>query len=399
MLFKVCSGLRFLLFAFTFAVFISAGLQRVQAADPVANNSSSFESAVALWLNDDDKTSLPRIADMAVSGDERAKLFLTLLGDRPELWTDWVHLLPDAERRALFRPIRDATLRSGGTWWAQDDVPEVIGWVRTPALDHDFIESMKRLITLGEPRLAFARLAPTLKYKDLGEIAGIAETSSLPADLHFFRPLAELIKDPGRISSLPSAPSPDGTLDDRMQLALFYSWATFLAVQGDYAHQLPAATLRQMIESLHAVAENLPYISGEVTLADPESSGKPAWPGRRDMTLNWLKVADGAEHYRGMCQDRCASTQDRCLLSTYLANDGYAAMYAHETPSQNLIPDTRFRQSPRARRLPVRRIALEISNTPERAAARLADIRRGSRCLFTEVGRQLDRLSETTGRR
>ena len=179
-----------------------------------------------------------------------------------------------------------------------------------------------------------------------------------------------------------------------MQLALFYSWATFLMVQGDFAHQLPTETLRELITGLHKIAARLPYISAEAALADPEFAGKSAWPDRRGRTLDWLLQSPEAGHYRTMCTERCGDEADRCLLTAFFANGGYAVMYGKQTPSEQIIPATNFSASPRGKMLPIRRVARETLALGRDAGSYMAELRKGSACYLKQVAGEMRRLEK-----
>lgn len=385
--------LRFLA-AFSFLIVAAIAPQSARPDQIPTNKRLQFEAALSLWLQDNDRESLPRLRELAREGSEPARQFIRLLKLRPDLWTPWLAGLSDEQRNAFFRPRLPGGPARGG-WWHRGEEPEPIALLRSQPLEEPFVADMIRLIELGEPRLAFTKLASALRHKSLHQIATLAGTSGLPPELHFFLPVAELIFDPEQVDDLPSNPNVEGGPEARMQLALFYSWATFLMVEGDFAHQLPTETLRELITRLHKIAARLPYISAEAALADPEVAGKSAWPGRREVTLEWLETSPTAEHYRLMCNSVCPEEPGRCLLTAYFANDGYAALYGYETPSQTLVPSQRFRKSVRAQRMIVRRIANTLTATPGSIATELTAIRRGSRCLFREVSGALDRLAET----
>jgi hypothetical protein len=353
-----------------------------------------YRGAVQTWLDDNDQDSLPKLAGLARDGNAAAKELLWLIGARPDLWTSWLDELPDTERNAFFRP-RLVDGRGHGGWWRPTDEPEIVRLLRTEPLEDPFIEDMIRLIEQGEPRLAFTRMASVLRYRDFDQIASIAASSRLPPELHFFMPLAELIRDPAQVRELSSAPPSDGEPDERMQLALFYSWATYLMVESDFAHQIPAETLREMITDLHGVAEHLPFISGDILLADPVHAGKSAWPARRERTLDWLKHADSAAHYRRMCRQSCASEFDRCLLTSFFANNGFAVMYGQDTPSERLISGDDFRKSERGRKLPLRRLTRELLGNEAAMPTRLNLIHRGSACFASEISLEIKRRQET----
>lgn len=383
-----CHGFRTLLGALALLALGAMAPQEARPGTGASKGDPAFSAALALWLDDNDQDSLPRLNRLAEHGNERARLFLHLLQDRPDLWTGWLHRLQEDDRLALFQPARSDSARG---WWTRGGAPDLVRWLRTEPLESQFIPAMLQVIAEGEPRLAFSRLAPALQYKELHQIAEIAGSSGLPPDLHFFLPLAELIWDPAQVGNLPSTPSAEDGVQERMQLALFYSWATFLMVQGDFAHQLPAETLRDMIRDLHRIAGSLPYISGDIAQADPAIAGKSAWPERRAVTLDWLRSTKIASHYRRMCQISCPDDLDRCLLTAYFANDGFAGMYGYGNPSETLIQGGLFRDSKRGQRSPVRRVAVHAAT----GGNFLAGIRRGSACFANEVARERDRQKET----
>lgn len=382
-----------ILTALSFLFLMALAPQSARSATEPEAGASPIASALTIWLQDNDRDSLPEIARLAREGSEPARLFLRLLDLRRDLWTPWLTGLTDEERATFFKPKLPDGPRYGG-WWRRGETPEPVSLLRSKPLEDHFAADMIRLMELGEPRLAFARLAGALQYRPLADTASLGEHPALPAQLSFFEKLSGFIRA-GRLPERDAyGPEPDTPTEARMQQALYFSWAMFLMVDGDYGHEIPTDTMREVITVLHRVASDLPYITADPTLADPETAGKSAWPDRTERTLDWLRQSKEAGHYRAICSERCSDEFDRCLLTSFFANGGYAVLYGKQTPSEQLIPAPDFAASLRGAILPVRRVALETLALGKGAGPFLASLRKGSACYQKQVTREMIRLEK-----
>lgn len=364
-----------------------------RAEQPHGADDPVFRAALSLWLQDDDAAAMPELERLARQDNDAARQFLRLLRLRPDLWTPWLHGLTEDERRAFFRPRLPDGPKYGG-WYRRGAEPEPISLLRSKPLEESFVGDMIALMEQGEPRLAFARLAGALQFKPLAETTSLGEHPALPEQLAFMEKLSGFIRS-GRLPEADAyGPEPDTPAGARMQQALYFSWAMFLMVDGDYGHEIPTDTMREVITVLYRVASELPYITADPTLGDPETAGKSAWPERTDRTLDWLRQSAEAGHYRAMCTERCSDEFDRCLLTSFFANGGYAVLYSKQTPSERLIPAPDFAASLRGTVLPVRRVAHETLALGKGAGPFLASLRKGSACYQKQVTREMIRLEK-----
>lgn len=364
-----------------------------RAEQPHGADDPVFRAALSLWLQDDDAAAMPELERLARQDNDAARQFLRLLRLRPDLWTPWLHGLTEDERRAFFRPLLPDGPKYGG-WYRRGAEPAPISLLRSKPLEESFVGDMIALMEQGEPRLAFARLAGALQFKPLAETTSLGEHPALPEQLAFMEKLSGFIRS-GRLPEADAyGPEPDTPAGARMQQALYFSWAMFLMVDGDYGHEIPTDTMRKVITVLYRVASELPYITADPTLGDPETAGKSAWPERTDRTLDWLRQSAEAGHYRTMCTERCSNEFDRCLLTSFFANGGYAVLYSKQTPSERLIPAPDFAASLRGAVLPVRRVAHETLALGKAAGPFLASLRKGSACYQKQVTREMIRLEK-----
>jgi len=256
------------------------GAMAPESARPEQETSKSpgrLEAALTLWLQDNDEDALPQLAEMARAGNSEARQFLRLLHLRPDLWTPWLAALSEEERRTFFKPKLPGGPKYGG-WWRRGEEPEIISLLRSKPLEVPFVADMTRLIELGEPRLAFVRLAPALKHKPLGETRALGESPALPAQLSFLSDLASFLKQGVLTDDDLPALAPDLSDEARMQMALHYSWAMFLMVEGDFGHEITVATMRDVITHLFRIAEGLPYTAADIAWPTLRLRGNPPGP-------------------------------------------------------------------------------------------------------------------------
>lgn len=99
--------------------FLSISLVLTSAAGLLADQNSDFEAAVDLWLEGNDETSLPILAELAIDGHVNARIFLPQIERSSSLTSDYVTSLTRKDRNALFR----APSGLSGTSWLKVESP------------------------------------------------------------------------------------------------------------------------------------------------------------------------------------------------------------------------------------------------------------------------------------
>jgi hypothetical protein len=135
------------------------------------------DAAIALWLADEDAAALPRLAELASTGDDGARVLVSLIDRMPETHAPWLAALPRAERIALMRGpdgrswLDGAESELAAAWralWSADTAPE----------------TAFTFADLGEPRAARLVLL-THAARQRGGFAELATDPRYPPELRF----------------------------------------------------------------------------------------------------------------------------------------------------------------------------------------------------------------------
>ena len=128
------------------------GTGTTRAAELRGQDDPRFQSALALWLDDDEETALPELAALAAGGNRAAQVLLAQIDVTLWIQGPWLVGLPRKERNALLRAPGGL---SGRSWMqaAADDTPLAQLWLvqPTPAAT---AETALAFAAMGEHRAA-----------------------------------------------------------------------------------------------------------------------------------------------------------------------------------------------------------------------------------------------------
>ncbi|NOX74924.1 MAG: hypothetical protein GXP03_15335 [Alphaproteobacteria bacterium] len=279
-------------------------LQFAKAQQIAGQFDPAFETALALWLDDDEETALPALAGLAREGNIAARVLLGMIDKHSALQGPWVSLLPKGERVALLRT--DGGL-SGTSWLRRvGDVPAVKLWL-------DILDSK-------------ADVAAALAFADMGEARLLrAGLIALEARQHTgFEAFQNDPRYPGELRYL-----------------IWREW------------QKDGETL-----VLDRALSKLPK-------GDPQRRiiQQDAPQGRVE---SWLLATKLAPSLQTLCRAGCADSLPSCLRAGYQTMGGYRRFATLGTPLASLIPEARFAASARGQASVLRRGLLYAFLTEER---------------------------------
>lgn len=305
------------------ALLLAFGAGGARAAEPRGQDDPRFQSALALWLADDEETALPELATLSAGGNRAAQVLLAQIDVTPSLHGPWLAGLPRAERNALLRAPGG---RSGRSWMraAAEDTPFARLWLlqHTPAVT---AETALAFAALGEHRAA-RRVLLTLENRHYHGFAAMADDPNYPPEMRYL---------------------------------IWREW-----------NQGPATRAR-------AEAEIAALHPGDPQLAHFDS--RPFDPAAFD---DWLASASLAAPLRALCEATCPDTARSCtragfeLLSSSstdvaVFDSGHGDLLLFGSPSETIVAPESWNASPRGRAAVLRQPEMH-SRYAEAVLARVA---------------------------
>ncbi len=277
------------------------GVGTAFADDPRGEDDPRFQSALALWLDDDEKTALPEFAALAAGGNRAAQILLAQIDVTLSLQGPWVAQLPRKRRITLLRAPGGL---SGRSWMqaAAEDTPLARLWLaqQSPAATP---ETALAFAGLGEHRAA-RNVLWNLSRRDYRGFAALADDPSYPPDMRYL---------------------------------IWREWA---------ADPVARARADAEIAALHP---------GDPQLSHFDS--RPLDPAAFD---DWLAAAPLAALLRVPCEAMCPSSVGSCaragfqLLSSYSGSvavfvSGHNGLLLLGSPWETIVSAERWNASPRGR--------------------------------------------------
>ena len=273
-------------------LFVILASLRPLAAEPIAGQSDpAFVAALEAWLQDDEASALPVLADLAGSGNSAAQLLLGLLDKRPELQGPWLSSMSREDRIGVMRAPGGI---SGRNWLhaAARSVPLAALWLRLQATDAT-PGLVLEMAQAGEPRAARVAVLALRSRQERG-LETIAGAPDFPAAMRF----------------------------------------------AVWEAALPGAGLEALGQRAGAEAENLEP-------GDPqrEMAGLSDDPNQRE---GWFRTSAVAEPIDALCTALCPETWDTCTEAALISVGGYRGLMSHGSPVEALIDTDRFAASTKA---------------------------------------------------
>jgi hypothetical protein len=263
----------------------------VGRSEPIAGQKDPrFESALALWLDDDEETALPQLAGLAAEGNRAAQVLVALIDRVPDYQGPWLVGRERAERLALMRAPGGL---SGHSWMreAAADTPLAQLWMQSDAPGMTVATALA-FAEIGEARAAREAMQ-ALAARQYRGFAAVADDPSYPPDLRY-------------LVWREWAATPEGKARAAAEIAA-----------------LPAGD-----------PQVNRYRTRQVAPADADA---------------WLASAPLAAPLRATCAHLCPAGPTACLRAAYRLVKGHVLLAEFGTPSETLIPPEVWHASPRGR--------------------------------------------------
>ncbi|MEO3413535.1 hypothetical protein AAFO92_02635 [Roseovarius sp. CAU 1744] len=288
-----------------------------------AQAQASLNGATELWLQGDDRQSLPALAELARGGNSDARLLLGRIETNDLGPSPYRMSLSKLETRALFRDISDHGL-FGRTWISVE-----------AALDNELARVFQRALQ-PVPRLGLIE-----RLHRIGEI--------------------QAADHPTRILAL------YGTREMREKLRTADYLMPDLIPYLEYVSGPP----EPRADGMAALRHIAPDEKDEISASDPDSLGMAGllslgfgYGGHeadnrwRPAVENWLLSAPSTQPIADLCNESCGQQPGDCAIAFLALTGGYYEVIRIDSPLERLIPQDRFLGSPRARLMVLRRAAL-----------------------------------------
>jgi hypothetical protein len=314
-----------------------------------------LDQAISLWLDGNDAESLPMLAEEAKGGNPTARLLLARIETHDLGLSPFRLNLGKEASRELFR---------------------------APAPLRNFAPSWLTIEAEGGSQLAKALLAAKSTTPDLLLIRELQALGEAQAADH-----------PTRILAL------YGTDDQRAQLATDPALLDDLRPYLNYLSTEPEprgdgiAALRHIVpdlaETIDATNPDSNGMAGLLALGHPfgDLSSENQW---RAAVSNWVLSDPSLQPVADLCRAGCETpeTQSDCAFALLAFQGGYYEAIRVDSPLETAIPQQRFLESPRARLMTLRRIALLRTEANDSWLAEDTTIRSVSECAADMIAQE-----------
>jgi hypothetical protein len=313
------------------------------------NLSERFEVALEIWLSDNDKDSLPEFAQLAGLGHRDAQLFLARLEHADLGPSAYRRGLSARESRKLFRTF-EGTGPLGRTW-------------------------LQQLAKENDP-LANAFLASRIAVPDPERVLALAELGELEAT-HYAARLVALYGDQAQ----------------KQTLAEMGAIAEGLIPFFDFLEGEPEPLAHGFSALRHVAADpelKIDFDNQEAReMANYLAFGQQFGAGSNDNQFrpyvdDWLRTADYVRPIQAYCDQNCPLDSSDCAFMMLGLSDGYYGAIRLDTPTETVLPQSRFLGSLRAQNMAMRRAALARTDLWEFVAS-IGEIAEVSECLAAKI--------------
>ena len=287
-----------------FLLLLLLGLSLLLAGPPLApqaraeklagSDAPAFRAALTLWLNDDERTALPALADLARGGNQAARLLLALIDKDPSLQGPWLALQDKGLRIAL---LRSEGGLSGQSWLRRLDSHPYARALLSVLDSRAGIETALSFADMGEDRATRLGLI-ALEARQITGFAAYADDPRFPSELRYL------------------------------------IWRDWLR-EGENLDRLAAE-----LNALHP--------------GDPQRGIVGPAPGAAALEA-WFGQTELAPGLRALCSAACPQGARACMRAGLASLGGYRRLAMRGTPMAALIPEARFAASARGQRTVLRR--------------------------------------------
>ncbi|WP_338551163.1 hypothetical protein [Roseovarius phycicola] len=310
-----------------------------------ATAQTSFNEAVEIWLQGNDRDSLPALAVLAQAGDRNARILLARIETFDRGPSPFRFSLSGAERRALFRQVPQN---------------EIFGksWLKVEA---------ERGNKLAARFLQSRHPTPDLELiQDLWD-AGEGQATDYPT----------------RVVALYGSPQQKRALLESGRI--LEELAPFLGYlsgdpepRGDGLAALRLITGKDQSD-INPDNQDAFAMAGFLALGFGFGNASLDNAYRSDVE-NWVLESLSTRPIANLCNEACAQEKGACAFAFFALSGGYFEVIRVDTPYQSLISQQQFLDSPRARIMTLRRAALARVEANTRELATTEQIAEISSC-------------------
>jgi len=344
---------------FTFLLCVGVFIaQSAQANGLSGSDDPALQAAIEVWLDDNDKDSLPVFATLASEGNIAARLLLARIQDTDWAPSNYVSGLSRKEKIDLFRPAGEGLFRPS---WLKSESLEgnqlASALLQAPVLEVN-IGAIRTLYEIGEPEASYdliKQVATNGSQQEKQELADfLPETSELAP---FLRALQTKVPSftPGH-AALQQILSEDSAeqLKDVIMGPEQVTSAAAVFVEFGYEHGVPSIEFDQA---------NVFY--GDLA--------------------TWINSASATAPIAAVCSRYCnIGNIEACAITAFGLVGGYYKAVRYDSPIEALIEQPRFLSSNRAAGMVLRRVSFKINARGEPLISD-SDLRDESECLGNAV--------------
>ncbi|MCP5075435.1 MAG: hypothetical protein GY947_19350 [Rhodobacteraceae bacterium] len=317
-----------------------------------AQTDDRLRLATRLWLEGDDKQSLPMLADLARAGNSDARLLLGRIETTDFGLSPYRVSLGPTLSRSLFRAKNSRPF--GQTWLAVEaslgnELAQALTEIGRPTPNPGLIERLSRL---GEQEATDHPTRVVALYGSREMKRKLITNLNISPDL---KPYIAYLSDP---------PEPRG-------------------------------------DGLSALRHIAPHFRETVSADDPDTLGMAGvmalgfgfgdhsevnrW---RPVVENWLLSAPSTKPIANLCQNRCKQERAGCAFAFFTLSGGYYETIRFDSPLEKVIPQSRFLDSRRAQLMVLRRAVLARTETNLAWLAEPSRVSSLSQCAADIIGEE-----------
>lgn len=331
------------------------------AVELAGSEDAEFKQAVVLWLQNDDETSLHKLAQLARDGSVAARLLLARIERLDRAPSLYLESLSRERRMRLFRS-------------AKGDGPFYSSWIVVEAgSGHPLASALQRA---GSPRVDIDAIEQLIAFGERQATDHLVRVAALYGGAQIHRRLLAngLALDELRPFILSQEKPPQKQADGLAALRHIARSGS----SNDWL-ELNMADADTMAASL--------LLSLGIPFGYVEQHNKWRRPIER-----WLLHDNAMRPVANMCSAKCLSDVSDCAVTVLGLTGGYYEAIRLDSPLESVIPQSRFLDSLRAQEMALRRAAL-VRAEDARELASIESIAGYSRCLadLVEIERENSR--------
>ncbi|MEM8702873.1 MAG: hypothetical protein AAGF82_13700 [Pseudomonadota bacterium] len=300
-----------------------------------AEAEDKLETAIELWLQDDDERAIPMLADLAASGNHDAALILGQLEKRSVALSPYLAKLPLNERIALLK----APGGGSGVSWLEvvADSSELAAALLMSHDPYTVAEGITELLEQGEEGPA------TERYWN-NRFSGFPE---LAAERHFVGGLPKSIRHHAWFAALDESFSASLSTSQRKLLIADYTGAlkkqdlqALITLRSYYHRLVPEAQL--FLKTFFEIADTVRIFAHE-----PQYWKEVDATPKAGYAHGVLQQSENLQRLSGICQQHCTGEIEQCVRSLYYGIKGFEGFSRLQTPVERLVPSKVYFESKR----------------------------------------------------